>query len=473
MPKEQPIFVQVTALLLSLLVAVCAAESRQLSVYAPQTSYQVAILVRGGVDYVGLTDLLEPLGHLESSIKGNKVTLTFNGVEAEFQEGQRQARAGANSKLEMSANFLVVDGRGYIPVEWIAQLLPILAGQPVEFHAKSGHVFIGSPQVHFTAELRHSPSRLVLSFPSPVNPTIQIEKGRVHLFFHHEPVVSSGADSVHYGDPFLTGTTFAEQPGGAEFVASVQQPGTANLGDGGRTITIAPVGAGPSATPVPPPSGAATSSGASNAQETPAPPPVRVRPFVILDAAHGGNDNGDELSPTLQEKTVTLALARRLQKELDARGIPVVLTRVADNALTPDQRATSANTSHASLYIALHSSATGHGVRIYTALLASSSAGQGERSFLPWETAQAPYLAKSTAAAATLASGCDLAAIPVRSSAAPVRPLNSVTLAAVAVEFAPLGSSADELASPEYLQKIAAALASGIAVLRSQAEAGP
>jgi N-acetylmuramoyl-L-alanine amidase len=151
----------------------------------------------------------------------------------------------------------------------------------------------------------------------------------------------------------------------------------------------------------------------------------------------------------------------------------VVLTRVADNAVTPDQRATSANTSHASLYIALHSSATGHGVRIYTALLAPSSAGQGERSFLPWETAQAPYLAKSTAAAATLASGCDLAAIPVRSSAAPVRPLNSVTLAAVAVEVAPLGSSADELASPEYLQKIAAALASGIAVLRSQVEAAP
>jgi N-acetylmuramoyl-L-alanine amidase len=46
-------------------------------------------------------------------------------------------------------------------------------------------------------------------------------------------------------------------------------------------------------------------------------------------------------------------------------------------------------------------------------------------------------------------------------------------LAAVAVEVAPLGSSADELASPEYLQKIAAALASGIAVLRSQVEAAP
>jgi len=217
-------------------------------------------------------------------------------------------------------------------------------------------------------------------------------------------------------------------------------------------------------------SGAVPASGASNALEAPTP---RVRPFVILDAAHGGSDNGAVLSPNLQEKTVNLALARRLQKELEARGIPVVLTRAADNGLTADQRATAANTSHASLYIALHSSATGHGVRIYTALLAPAPPGQGVRSFLPWETAQAPFLPKSAAAAATLASGCDLAALPVRSSAAPVRPLNSVTVAAVAVEVAPLGPSAEELASPEYQQRIAAALASGIAVLRSQMEAAP
>jgi N-acetylmuramoyl-L-alanine amidase len=467
MPKQHPIFVRVTALLLSLLAAICAAESRQISVYAPQTSYQVAILVRGGVDYVGLTALLEPLGGVETSVKGNKLALTFNGVGAEFQEGTRQARAGANSKLEMSANFLLVDGHGYIPVAWINQLLPILAGQPVEFHAKSGHLFIGSPQIHFSAELRHSPSRLVLTFPAPVNPSIQVEKGRVHLFFHREPVVSSGTDAIHYGDPFLLGTSFTEVPGGAEFVATVQQPATASLGDGGRTVTIAPVGALPAAPPQL--NGAVPATGISNAPPAPAP---RPRPFVVLDAAHGGSDNGEALTPTLQEKAVNLALARQLQKELEARGVPVVLTRAADNALTADQRATSANTSHASLYIALHSSATGHGVRIYTALLAPAQPGQGAHSFVPWETAQSPYLAKSSAAAATLASACDLATLPVRSSAAPLRPLNNVTLAALAVEVAPLGPAAEELASPEYQQKIAATLASGIAVLLSQAEAG-
>jgi N-acetylmuramoyl-L-alanine amidase len=481
MLKGHTIFVRVTALLLSLLVPGFAAELRQISVYAPQTSYQVEIVERDGVDYVGLTDLLDPLGLLESRIKGKKLILIFNGGEAEFHDGKRQVRSDANSKLEMSANFLLADGRGYIPVESIAQLLPSITAQPVEFHAASGRLFVGPVQFHFSAELRHSPSRLVLSFPAPVKPSIQIEKGRVRLVFHREPVVSNGADNVQYGDAFLLGSNFVELPGGAEFVATVAQPATVSIAEGGRTVTIAAAVAAPPVPPLPrppEPSAAAPSTAlpaASSANQAPAEPPPaqRVRPFVILDASHGGSESGAVLSPTLLEKTVNLALARRLQKELEARGIPVVLTRAADNALTGDQRAISANTSHASLYVALHSSTSGHGVRLYTALLPPAQSGPDARSFLPWELAQSPYLAKSSAAAATLAAGCDSAGVPVRSSAAPLRPLSSITLAAVAVEVAPLGSSAGELATPEYQQKIAAALASGIAALRLQLEAAP
>jgi N-acetylmuramoyl-L-alanine amidase len=465
MLKEHLIFVRVTTLLLSLLAIGSATEPRRISVYAPQTSYHVDILLREGVDYVGLTDLLEPLGRLESRIHGNKLTLTFNGGEAEFQNGKRQVRA-ANAKFDMGADFLLVDGRGYIPVASVASLLPSITGQTAEFHTAARRLFIGSSQLRFWADLHHAPSRLVLSFTAPVNPTTVIEKGRVDLFFRHEPLVSNGADNVTYNDPFLLGTSFAESPSGVEFVANVQQPATVSVGDGGRTVTIAPV---PPPPPLPPPPTAA-----SNATQVPAAPPVpRVRPFVILDAAHGGTETGAVLSPTLLEKTVNLALARRLQKELEARGIPVVLTRVADNGLTWDQRAISANTSHASLYVALHSSASGHGVRVYTSLVAAAQPGQGRRSFMLWELAQAPYLPHSSVAAGALTAECAAEGLPVRNWAVSLRPLNNVTLAAVAVEVAPLGASADELATPEYQQKIAAALATGIAALRGKLESAP
>ena len=218
----------------------------------------------------------------------------------------------------------------------------------------------------------------------------------------------------------------------------------------------------------------AASSATSPGVSAPAqahPPAPRLRPFVILDAAHGGSEGGSVLSPTLLEKTVNLALARRLQKELEARGIPVVLTRVADNPLTWDQRAVSANTSHASLYVALHSAGSGHGVRVYTAMVAAPGSGQTKRSFLPWELAQSPYLQQSGTAAAALAAQCASDGLPARRSTAPLRPLNSVTLAAIAVEIAPLGTSPDELATTEYQQKIAASLATGIATLRGKLEA--
>jgi N-acetylmuramoyl-L-alanine amidase len=481
MPKEHAIFVRVTTLLLLLLAVVFAAEPRKVAVYAPQTNYQVDILVRDGVDYVGLTDLLEPLGRLELHVDGKKLVLIFNGGAAEFQDGKRQYRTRSNAKLEMTSNFLLVDGRGYIAAASIAQLLPHITDQAAEFHAVSRRLFVGTSQLHFTAELRHAPSRLVLSFPAPVNPSTLIEKGRIRLLFHREPVVSSGADNVSYNDPFLLNTSFMETPNGAEFVASILQPATVSIGEGGRTVTITAVvqappvtaiqGAAPSAAPggvstagaVPATSGAgAHASGTAGA---------RGRPFVILDAAHGGYETGSVLSPTLMEKTVNLALAHRVQKELEARGILVVLTRVADNLLTWDQRAVSANTSHASLYVAIHSSTSGHGVRVYTSMVAPAQPGQSKHSFLPWELAQSPYLEQSGMAASAVAAECTAGGLPVRNSAAPLRPLNSVTIAAVAVEVAPLGSTADELATAEYQQKVAKALAAGIASLRGKLEA--
>jgi N-acetylmuramoyl-L-alanine amidase len=58
--------------------------------------------------------------------------------------------------------------------------------------------------------------------------------------------------------------------------------------------------------------------------------------------------------------------------------------------------------------------------------------------------------------------------VPVRTSSAPLRPLNSITIAAVAVEVAPSGSAVEELSSSDYQQKVAAAIASGIVALRGK-----
>ena len=62
---------------------------------------------------------------------------------------------------------------------------------------------------------------------------------------------------------------------------------------------------------------------------------------------------------------------------------------------------------------------------------------------------------------------------PARESTAALRPLNNVQMAAVAVELAPGPGGMADLASVEYQQKAAAAIADAVASLRDRLGAQP
>ncbi len=63
--------------------------------------------------------------------------------------------------------------------------------------------------------------------------------------------------------------------------------------------------------------------------------------------------------------------------------------------------------------------------------------------------------------------------IPVRTLTAPLRPLNNVTAAAIAVEIAPQGSDLSQLTAPDYQQLITSAVATAIAATRDQLGVAP
>jgi N-acetylmuramoyl-L-alanine amidase len=473
---------------LFLLLAVgFAQEPRWMNVYAPQANYRVDIVEHEGSDYVGLTDLMEPLGRLETHIDGGKLLLLLNGNSVEFQDGRRPYRSATAGRQELGANFFLQDGRGYIPLVSVPQLLYKLTGQAADLHISSRRLFVGNSQMHFTAELRHAPTRLVFTFPAPVNPSTVIERGRVRLFFRREPVVGSNADNFSYKDAFVTSTVYEESPEGAELIANVTQPAKVSLGEGNRTVTITPSpdaqGAAPAAQTAAPPRPVAPASGqtaetaatpaGSTASPVAAPELPRERPFVVLDASHGGSDHGTQLADGLLEKDVTLAIARRVQKELESHGMKVLMIRHGDEELNWNQRAQAANTAHGALFVSIHASAVGKGVRIYTPVIPGAQPGPNARGFLPWEAAQVPFLGQSRLAADGLREVCSARGLPVHSSAAPLRPLNSVTFGAVAVELAPLGGAAGELGTEAYQKKVAGILAVGIAGLQGKLEVAP
>jgi N-acetylmuramoyl-L-alanine amidase len=90
-------------------------------------------------------------------------------------------------------------------------------------------------------------------------------------------------------------------------------------------------------------------------------PPVPAkhgRRTIIVDAGHGGVDNGMSgpigRGPKLYEKDITLAVAYKLGRKLEGQDIDVVYTRTADTLIALDDRGRIANRAKGDLFISIH-----------------------------------------------------------------------------------------------------------------------
>jgi N-acetylmuramoyl-L-alanine amidase len=443
----------------------------QITVYSPQTSYSVPLLDVKGQPYIGLVEVLEPLGSLDARPDGKKYKLHFTPPggrpeEAQFTDGKDKVKVRGDS-YKLPANFVLQNGRGYVPLGAIANLLAKLLATQTEFHPAGRRLFVGTAPERFTLELKQgNPSRLLVGFPSAVNPTIATEPGRVRLTFSREPVVAAGTDNVIYNDPLITGANFSEHDGIAELDITGAAPLMANFADGGKTIIVtgAPAPPPPVAEQAPAPAPQAPSNAPAAAPQPRQPAAPRF--LVLIDPAHGGSDIGATITPSLPEKDVVLALARRVQRELASRGIVAGLLRNSDVAISLDQRAVSVNAARPALYVALHAANTGRGVHVFTELLPAVNASP--QSFLAWDTAQAAFLDLSGTVAGSVAAELEARKLSNATLLAPLRPMNNIAAPAVAVEIAPPSDNVDEIASAAYQEQVAQSIAAGIAAVRSK-----
>ena len=110
---------------------------------------------------------------------------------------------------------------------------------------------------------------------------------------------------------------------------------------------------------------------------------------IVLDPGHGGKDTGNCVGSWLfghSEKTYTLALAKELQKQLQAAGFKVILTRSKNTFIELPARPDLANRRNADLFVSLHFNATQTGkdevsgpeTYCITPVGAASSNAQGE-----------------------------------------------------------------------------------------------
>jgi len=97
---------------------------------------------------------------------------------------------------------------------------------------------------------------------------------------------------------------------------------------------------------------------------------------VVIDAGHGGHDVGAVGPGRLYEKTVTLAIARELAAQINARpGMRAVLTRSGDEFLELRQRTAVAHRNKADLFISIHADSVANGVGRGSSVYALSERG--------------------------------------------------------------------------------------------------
>lgn len=93
------------------------------------------------------------------------------------------------------------------------------------------------------------------------------------------------------------------------------------------------------------------------------PAPIRM---VVIDPGHGGTDRGTRGNSGI-EKEMTLDLAKRLERYLEAEGVNVLMTRTSDATVSLEDRVDFTTSKRADLFVSLHfnSGGTASGIETY------------------------------------------------------------------------------------------------------------
>jgi N-acetylmuramoyl-L-alanine amidase len=222
------------------------------------------------------------------------------------------------------------------------------------------------------------------------------------------------------------------------------------------------------------------------------PEETRIR-RIVIDAGHGGKDNG-AVGPTgLKEKDVNLALAKMLAKILDDEGYETRLTRKDDTLLSLKTRTGIANQFRADLFISIHNNAiktqnaTGSET-FYLSMDADESFDHShyddfveeeetgpadplaeiddELSLMLWDMAQTKYVEDSFRVARYIQQELNqLAGIRNRGvKQAPLKVLKGATMPAILIEAAFISNKTEEkkLREDGFRRKIVRAIANAV-----------
>lgn len=496
----------VAALILALVTTMSGQDSppsTPLTLVSRDARRTIPTSLQNGREIVALDDLatLFQLSVKEDALAGG-VTVSYRGRTI-VASADRPIVSVEGRVVSLPAPMVRSGRRWMVPIEFISSALAPIYDQRIELRRASRLVILGDvrlPRVTASIDSPGPPTRATIEITPAAAVAVNADPGRMQ--------VRIDADGLDFSASAMSGLIDRIRVG--------DQPNTLLIdtnGTGRATVTtannvarvlieVAPAttsesrapGAAPGATPTPAP---------SPAPDAPIPDPraviaaTRTWQTIVIDPGHGGDDVGVRSAKGVEEKQLTLDIARRLRAMVESRlGLRVILTREDDRALGLDERASVANNGKANLLISLHVNGsrvpdtagaevlhlqldreTAEVVRAATAEGAAlpTIGGTVRRlDLIPWDLAQARHLDQSSVLASVLQEELQrqvpMSGHPIRQ--APMRLLAAANMPAALVEVAYLTNPQQEarLGTDDFKTTVAQAVFSAIVRFRAWSE---
>jgi N-acetylmuramoyl-L-alanine amidase len=455
----------------------------------------------GGRELIALDDVasLFQVAVRDDSLAGG-FTITYRGKT--IVASADQPMASVDGRIVTLPSPITRNGRRWlVPLEFLPRALGPIYDQRIDLRRAARLLLLGDlrvPRVSARIDSPGPPTRAAIVITPATPVTIANEANRVVLRVEADalepvfPVTATGlVDGVRIGDqPNLVIVALSRQAG---------PPRTAIATADNATRVSLEVPMAESRAPAPDPKIPATTDPRLPPPELPL-SGLEPRPALqtlVIDPGHGGEEIGVRGADGLEEKQLTLDVARRLRGLVErGLGVRVILTRDEDKLVGIDERAAAANNGKADLLVSLHAngalSGSPSGAEVYydrldregEAVRKSAAAGAvslpviggGRRTIdvVPWDLAQARHVDASAMLAQVLEQELRQR-VPMGQRAiqqAPLRLLSAANMPAVLVEMAYLTNSeqAKAAAGDEFKNAVAQSLYNAIVRFRGYLE---
>jgi N-acetylmuramoyl-L-alanine amidase len=443
----------------------------------------VPVTITPGGPLFALKPLVESLGgQLTADDSGESYNLKIEATEVVTGIGNAIITVGEEI-VSLSQPPVRGEAGPQVPLDFLRRTWGAVSGYSFDWRPEESRLVISrreTREIKVTLDVVHlqGMTTVVLQFPETPRYRINRQAGSIEVQLLADRLAPPVRKRVE--DTLVQDVTFAPQQVRIQLVADAEAE-SYMLDNPFRLVfdvhrkSAAPVPAGPS--------GAAADLRSSTRT-------------VVIDPGHGGTETGAIGAGGVEEKELTLALARDLEARLSLRlPVRVVLTRNDDSKLPLDTRTAIANQNKADLFISLHLNSSlgsgAHGAETYflssqatdtraeSAAAAENVGGAGaaavgtesgqetqDLQMILWDLAQSHHLAESQRFAglvqAELNQALELKDRGVKQ--APFRVLMGAAMPAVLVELGFISNPEEEakLKSPAYRAELVEALVRAI-----------